>query len=77
MLAGGSEWPVTPLVPWRQIEMAITREYNPADPAVEYEGPLNPVEAISRLDTLRMHTRKPPTSSTSRRARSRSAGSPT
>jgi predicted amidohydrolase YtcJ len=36
--------------------MAITREYHPADPAVEYEGPLNPSEGLSRLDALRMHT---------------------
>jgi predicted amidohydrolase YtcJ len=56
VLAGGSDWPVTLLLPWRQIEMAITREYHPADPAVEYEGPLNPSEGLSRLDALRMHT---------------------
>lgn len=57
VLAGGSDWPVTPLVPWRQIEMAITREYDPAEPGVEYEGKLNPSEALSRLDALKMHTR--------------------
>jgi predicted amidohydrolase YtcJ len=56
VLAGGSDWPVTPLVPWRQIEMAIAREYAPAEPGVEYEGKLNPSEALSRLDALKMHT---------------------
>jgi predicted amidohydrolase YtcJ len=56
VLAGGSDWPVTQLLPWRQIEMAITREYDPAEPGVEYEGKLNPTEALSRLDALKMHT---------------------
>jgi predicted amidohydrolase YtcJ len=56
VLAGGSDWPVTTLVPWRQIEMAITREYKPADPAIEYEGALNYKERLSRLDAFRMHT---------------------
>ena len=56
VLAGGSDWPVTQLLPWRQIEMAITREYDPAEPGVEYEGKLNPSEALSRLDALKMHT---------------------
>jgi predicted amidohydrolase YtcJ len=57
VLAGGSDWPVTQLVPWRQIEMGITREYLPADPAFEYEGALNPKERLTRLDSLKMHTR--------------------
>ncbi len=56
VLAGGSDWPVTALLPWRQIEMAITREYDPAEPGVEYEGKLNPSEALSRLDALKMHS---------------------
>ena len=56
VLAGGSDWPVTQLLPWRQIEMAITREYDPAEPGVEYDGKLNPSEALSRLDALKMHT---------------------
>ena len=56
VLAGGSDWPVTALVPWRQIEMGITREYLPADPAFEYEGPLNYKERLSRLQSLVMHT---------------------
>ena len=56
VLAGGSDWPVTQLLPWRQIEMAITREYDPAEVGVEYEGKLNPREALSRLDALKMHT---------------------
>jgi predicted amidohydrolase YtcJ len=57
VMAGGSDWPVTQLLPWRQIEMGITREYLPADPAVEYEGPLNYKERLSRLDSLKMHSR--------------------
>lgn len=56
VLAGGSDWPVTQLVPWRQIEMGITREYLPADPDFEYEGQLNPKEALSRLHSVKMHT---------------------
>ena len=36
--------------------MAITREYDPAEPGVEYEGKLNPSEGLSRLDALKMHT---------------------
>jgi predicted amidohydrolase YtcJ len=36
--------------------MAITREYKPADPAIEYEGALNYKERLSRLDAFRMHT---------------------
>jgi predicted amidohydrolase YtcJ len=56
VLAGGSDWPVTQLLPWRQIEMAATREYDPAEPGVEYEGKLNPREALSTLDALKMHT---------------------
>ena len=57
VLAGGSDWPVTQLLPWRQIEMGITREYLPADPAFEYEGALNYKERLSRLDSLKMHSR--------------------
>src|SRR4029079_1859007 len=44
------------LLPWRQIEMAITRDCDAAEPGVEYEGKLNPSEALSRLDALKMHT---------------------
>ena len=56
VLAGGSDWPVTNLLPWRQIEMAITRAYRPAEPGVEYTGRLNYQEHLSRLDALKMHT---------------------
>lgn len=56
VLAGGSDWPVTQLLPWRQIEMGITREYLPNDPATEYSGPLNYKEHLTRLQSIVMHT---------------------
>ena len=57
ILAGGSDWPVTQLLPWRQIEMGITREYLPNDPSTEYSGRLNYKEHLTRLQSLKMHTR--------------------
>ena len=54
-LCGGSDWPVDPLLPFRQIEMAVNRT---ADEI--YKGgdaPLNPEESISLRSSIEMHTR--------------------
>jgi predicted amidohydrolase YtcJ len=51
-LAGGSDWPVDPLHPWNQVQSAIDRT------GLYGEGkPLGMHEAISRRQSLRMHTR--------------------
>jgi predicted amidohydrolase YtcJ len=51
-LAGGSDWPVDPLYPWNQVQTAIDRMglYGENKPLGIHEG-------ISRLQSLRMHTR--------------------
>ena len=54
-LCGGSDWPVDPLLPFRQIEMAVNRT---ADEI--YKGgdePLNPTQSISLRSSIEMHTR--------------------
>ena len=53
-LTGGSDWPVDPLLPFRQIEMAVNREGDEVYPY--YPGPLHPQERIRRRASLRMHT---------------------
>ncbi|MEU6254367.1 amidohydrolase family protein [Streptomyces sp. NPDC047043] len=50
-LAGGSDWPVDPLLPFTQIATAIDRS-NPE----ENHPPLNPREALTRHQSLVMHT---------------------
>jgi predicted amidohydrolase YtcJ len=53
-LCGGSDWPVDPLLPFRQIEMAVNRT---ADEI--YRGdddPLNPEQSISLRSSIAMHT---------------------
>jgi predicted amidohydrolase YtcJ len=47
VIAQGSDWPVTELVPWSAIEQAVTRtgEVNPA--RAIYPGPLSPQQSIS------------------------------
>ena len=51
-LAGGSDWPVDPLYPWNQVQTAIDRL------GLYGEGkPLGAHEGISRVQSLRMHTR--------------------
>lgn len=51
-LSGGSDWPVDPLYPWNQVQSAIDRVglYGEGDPLGADEG-------ISRIRSLRMHTR--------------------
>jgi predicted amidohydrolase YtcJ len=51
-LAGGSDWPVDPLYPWNQVQTAIDRFGIYGE-----EEPLYPEEGISRIQSLRMHTR--------------------
>ncbi len=55
LLCGGSDWPVDPLLPFRQIEMAVNRtadEVYAGDP-----GPLFGRQGISLPRSLEMHTR--------------------
>jgi predicted amidohydrolase YtcJ len=55
VVAGGSDYPVDPLLPFVQIETAITRTGEPG-PGV-FPGPLAPKEAIpDRLAVVKMHT---------------------
>jgi predicted amidohydrolase YtcJ len=54
-LCGGSDWPVDPLLPFRQIEMAVNRS---ADEVYEgYPRPLFAEEGLSLRRSLVMHTR--------------------
>jgi predicted amidohydrolase YtcJ len=54
-LCGGSDWPVDPLLPFRQIEMAVNRT---ADEVYEgYPKPLFAGQGLSLRASLAMHTR--------------------
>ena len=54
-LCGGSDWPVDPLLPFRQVEMAVNRK---ADEVYEgYSKPLWPKEGLSLRASIAMHTR--------------------
>jgi predicted amidohydrolase YtcJ len=54
-LCGGSDWPVDPLLPFRQIEIAVNRT---ADEVYEgYPKPLFAQEGLSLRRSLAMHTR--------------------
>jgi hypothetical protein len=54
-LCGGSDWPVDPLLPFRQVEMAVNRK---ADEVYEgYAKPLWPKEGLSLRASIAMHTR--------------------
>ncbi len=52
-LVGGSDWPVDPFNPFNQIATAIDRR----DPHGDNPRPLGPDEALTRDQSLRMHTR--------------------
>lgn len=56
VVAQGSDWPVTDLVPWAAIEQMVTREgqVNPAKAV--YPGPLNPGAAITLEQALKVST---------------------
>jgi predicted amidohydrolase YtcJ len=54
-LCGGSDWPVDPLLPFRQIEIAVNRK---ADEVYEgYRKPLWAQEGLTLRQSLAMHTR--------------------
>lgn len=54
LLCGGSDWPVDPLLPMRQVEMAVNRT---ADEVYEgYPEPLFAKQGISRRASVAMHT---------------------
>lgn len=54
LLAGASDWPVDPLMPWYAIEKAVTRT---ADSWYGYDnGPLNANQAISLRQAVRAYT---------------------
>lgn len=56
VIAQGSDWAVTPLVPWSAIEQAVTRtgEVNPA--RAIYPGPLAPQQSISLAQAVKAST---------------------
>jgi predicted amidohydrolase YtcJ len=54
-VCGGSDWPVDPLLPFRQIEMAVNRT---ADEVYGgYRKPLNAEQGIALQESIAMHTR--------------------
>ena len=56
MVCGGSDWPVDPLLPFRQIEMAVNRT---ADEVYEgYPKPLFAEQGLSLRSSIAMHTRR-------------------
>jgi predicted amidohydrolase YtcJ len=56
VLAGGSDFPVDALDPWREIEQAVTRTGVPDVNMGIYPGALLPKEDLSLMQALRMHT---------------------
>jgi len=52
LLAGGSDWPVDPLKPFTQLSTAVSRTAPGGD-----SPPLGSDEALTRAQSLRMHTR--------------------
>ena len=55
LLCGGSDWPVDPLLPFRQIEIAVNRtadEVYPGDPEPLFAG-----QGLKLRDSIVMHTR--------------------
>jgi predicted amidohydrolase YtcJ len=55
MLCGGSDWPVDPLLPMRQVEMAVNRKAD--EVYAGYPKPLRKSEGISLPASIAMHTR--------------------
>ena len=54
-VCGGSDWPVDPLLPFRQIEMAVNRT---ADEVYGgYRKPLNGEQGLAIAESIAMHTR--------------------
>ncbi|MEV0588212.1 amidohydrolase [Nonomuraea sp. NPDC050310] len=56
LVAGGSDFPVDPLNPFRQIEAAITRTIDDPKAYPRYAKPLGPDQALTLEQSLRMHT---------------------
>lgn len=52
-LAGGTDWPVDPLNPWRSIEIGVTRT---GQGEGTYPGPLGAHERLTLEQTIRMYT---------------------
>lgn len=55
-LAGGSDWPVTNLMPWRQIQTAVTREGPVSEARAIYPGALAGNEGIKLIEAVRSMT---------------------
>ena len=56
VLAGGSDFPVDPLNPWKEIEMAVSREQPANELMGIYPGVLTPWECLTLRQAVRMHT---------------------
>ncbi|SCF18160.1 hypothetical protein GA0074695_4078 [Micromonospora viridifaciens] len=56
VVAAGSDWPVTDLIPWTAIETAIDREGEVNEAAGILPGQLVPTEGISLLESLKAAT---------------------
>ena len=56
VLAGGSDFPVDPLNPWKEIEMAVSREQPANELMGIYPGVLTPWECLTLRQAIRMHT---------------------
>ena len=55
-IAGGSDWPVTNLMPWRQIQTAVTREGPANEARAIYPGALAANEGITLVEAVRSMT---------------------
>ena len=56
VLAGGSDFPVDPLNPWREIEQAVSRSQPANELMGIYDGVLTPWECLTLPEAIRMHT---------------------
>lgn len=56
VLSGGSDWPVDPLDPWLQMQIAVTREGIANPQRGVYPGRFAPSEALTAEEAIIMHT---------------------
>jgi predicted amidohydrolase YtcJ len=56
VIAGGSDFPVDPLNPWKQVEMAVSRSQPANELMGIYDGVLTPWECLTLPESIRMHT---------------------
>lgn len=56
LVAQGSDWTVTELLPWTSIEQAVTREGDANPARAIYPGPLSPEEGISLVQAIKAST---------------------